>query len=48
MTDPIHDGIGSTTATTDQSGSVVGAEDYDAWGNERTHTGFGSRHGWAS
>jgi hypothetical protein len=33
---PIHNGIGSTSAVADQSGSVVGTEDYDAWGNPRT------------
>jgi RHS repeat-associated protein len=44
---PIHDGIGSTSAVADQSGAVVGTQEYDAWGNPRTQSGSTSASGWA-
>ena len=44
---PLHDGLGTARVQTDDTGSVVGTADYDAYGNAISASGSQSREGWA-
>lgn len=44
---PLQDGLGSERVRTDDTGSIAGATDFDAWGNERASSGAQGRFGWA-
>jgi RHS repeat-associated protein len=43
---PLADALGSSRATTDDSGAVVGTADWDVWGNSRSSTGAQAGMGW--
>jgi RHS repeat-associated protein len=43
----LPDALGSVRATTENTGAVIGAADWDAWGNSVTTTGPQSGLGWA-
>ena len=44
---PLQDGLGSVRLTVDDSGTILGTREWDAWGNIRTSTGTGYGFGWA-
>ena len=44
---PLQDGLGSVRLTVNDSGTALGAREWDAWGNLRTSTGSGYGFGWA-
>ncbi len=44
---PLQDGLGSERVRTDDTGTIAGSTDFDAWGNERASSGVQGRFGWA-
>ena len=43
---PLSDALGSTRLTVDDTGTPIGTQEWDAWGNQRSSTGTNYGFGW--